>query len=136
MQIFIKLLGKTIKLECKLDETVAYLKNKIYYREKYPICVQNLLFEGNCLFNNNLLNYYNIQKNSTLHLVMRSRRGMHFITSASEEINKLADEVISIEIQILNTNKLYIYDLPSLTPIKNLLNQMELDNFIKKMIIK
>ena len=92
--IYVKrLTGKIISLEVNFSDNIKVVKDKIYEKEGIFPLQQILYFKEKKLEDNLSLSNYNIQKGSTLHLVLRKLEDIYFIY-----IKTLSGKIISLEV--------------------------------------
>jgi len=100
MQIFIKTpTGKNITIEVKHTDSIGDVKVKVEEKEGIPYGEQRLIFGLEQLQNGHTLAYYNITKESTLHLVMSLSEGsrIHVRTKAHKSTKVYIDDSAKIK---------------------------------------
>ena len=69
-KIYVKTLrGKTINIDCLMNDTIYNIKERIQKIEGIPAAQQKLFYDGNELEDSQTLSDYNIEKMATIHLM-------------------------------------------------------------------
>lgn len=112
-QVFIRISeSKTIALDVTSTDTVLNIKEQIQSKQMIPLTEQRLIYGSRQLEDNFRLSYYNIRKESTLHLASKLRGG-----STQIYINKPNGELITLAVN-LNQNE-------TIESIKNRIQDLE-----------
>ena len=116
IQIFIKLLnGSTATFEVRANALVEYVKLQILAHQGLSINRQRLIFAGKQLEDGRTLADYNIQKESTLHLMLRLTGGKPIIRLFSSNNTVISNVNVRLDLASDIWNLSSIYPTPPTT---------------------
>ena len=77
-QVFVRFVSnkgyKTITINCEKEDTIEYIKEKILNKSEIPIRYYNLTYSGKLLKDEQLVEDYDIEKESTVNLIITPRQ--------------------------------------------------------------
>ncbi|CAF3850812.1 unnamed protein product [Rotaria sordida] len=119
MQIFVRLLnGYTATFEVRPNTTTEYVKLQVLAHDGIPIKQQRLIFAGRQLEGGRTLADYNIEKESTLHLILRLTGGKPIIRLYS--LNNIVISNVNVRLDLANS----IWNLSNIYPISSNTDEM------------
>lgn len=91
--------GKTVTVEAEEEDTIEDIKNKIMEKEGVPVDQQRLIFGGKQLESDKTLADYDVQEDSTFHMVLRLRGGDDEPEGSGDEARATAGAPTEVTIQ-------------------------------------